>query len=142
MGYCTLSDLTTYGIPPTALGQITSQQQQAAIDGTAAYIDSKIRNRYPLPLAPTPIEIVRCNAILAAEEILTVRGWDPSNAGDDGVMKRAAGQRQWLDDVQRGSAHLNVSTANTTQSTYASPKIISSSTTSPFSGTTASNRSW
>lgn len=141
MSYASTSDLTNMGLPAQALGKLTPTQVQAALDTTAAEIDSYLRGRYDVPLASPPAEIVQANAILAAAELLTIRGWNPENPGDAALMDRAAQKRGWLRDVQRGAAHPNIPEP-TTGALVGRPTLLSSSTVAVGSSSTAVNRGW
>jgi phage gp36-like protein len=140
--YADRTDLVSYGLPATALGAVTTGQQDGALASAAAFIDSKIRNRYPLPLDAWGVELVECCAVLAAERCMDVRGWNPANANDSTLVARAEKWRTWLDQVQRGTAHPDVTPASSTSVSYVSPKVITSSVIGTNCSATGTTRGW
>src|SRR5262252_7544622 len=129
MGYATLSDLSTYGVVSTAFGQLTNPQLQAALDAASAYADSKMRGRYALPLqTPIDIAIVRAVVHIAACDLLELRGFDPSNPGDQAAYNRKLLAIKYFDDVQRQAAHPAVVEALSPSPAIPNPLVLSSST--------------
>jgi phage gp36-like protein len=128
-----------HGLPAQARGKVTDAQIDSALATASAFMDSKFRGRYPLPFLTYGIEVVRACCTLAAEEVLTIRGWDANNAGDSEIMRRGDLTREWLDQVQRSAAHPDVTLQASQVASYQSPKVLTSSaiaTNSSCTGTT------
>ena len=141
MSYGSLTDLTNVGLPATALANISSSIQQAALDDTASTMDSYFAGRYPLPLISWPPSVNRCNAIMAAYELLVVRGYNPSAGADENFRRRYDDQIRWLEQVERQAAHPAI-VGSASATNYAAPQVISSSVVSVTTGQTAGNRGW
>ena len=78
--YAQLSDLTLYGLPSTALGTLTSAQQQAALDTAAGTIDEHIAGRYSMPLQPPiPLVFTEITCVIATWRLMQVRGLNPES---------------------------------------------------------------
>ena len=50
MAYATITDLTRFGLPSTALTGVSSTTQEEAISAASSLADSYLRSRYDLPL--------------------------------------------------------------------------------------------
>jgi len=142
MGYASLADLTIYGLPATALGNLTVQQQQDALDTASDEVDSYLRGRYALPLQDWGVEIRKATCVLAAYELMAVRGYEPGAGADPVLQNRYNETIAWLNKVQRQAAHPNVTPAQNQVPDYNQPTVISSSVIDVFSGRRAANRGW
>lgn len=140
--YATLADLTNYGLPASALGAVTTLQQQDALDSAAGTVDSYLRGRYQLPLlSPIPVEITEATCRVAAWRIMSIRGFNPLAPGDVVVRDAYMDTVAWLNKVQRQAAHPNVVTADTSGN-HNQPTVISSSVAYLNNGGTLPNRGW
>lgn len=136
MAYGTTTDLTRFGLPSTALSGVTTATQEAALDAASAFADSYLRARYgTLPLTSYGVDLTQCVCALAAETLLTTRGFDPSRANGDAITQRANTARAWLRDVSAGRAA--VSGGNTTAAATPIARASSAPTTS-----STSERGW
>ena len=130
MAYATITDLTRFGLPSTALTGVSSTTQEEAISAASSLADSYLRSRYDLPLTAYGDDLTQCVCALAAETLLTSRGLDPARAKGDVIITRADNARSWLRDVSAGRAAVSggittpgpspqarASTAPTTRST-------------------------
>lgn len=132
MSYASTSDLTAMGLPATALGALTGDQQQAALDNASALMDSYFRGRYELPLLAWGSEVTQCCAVIAAYLLMNVRGFNPASGADVNLLNRyeqyagAPGSFGWLDRVQRRAAHPDVTPSASSQ-TYAQPLVVTDS---------------
>lgn len=146
MSYASIADLVVYGLPSTALGSLTTDQKQAALDTASGEIDSYLRGRYGLPLATWGVEITKACAVIAAYELMNVRGFNPAAGADSNLELRHQKTLAWLSDVQHQAAHPNVQSAVVPElppaTQAARPLLISSSTAAVGSGQTAANRGW
>lgn len=109
MGYATLTDLSNCGLPAAALASLSNTVKQAALDDYSAEADTYLGDKYQLPLG-TPYDrtLVRAVCHLAAWDLLTIRGYNPSDPTDAVVAGRAQLAREWLVRVSNGQARLNV----------------------------------
>lgn len=144
MGYATVSDLTTYGLPANALGQLSPTMQQAQLDNASKKVDTYLRGRYPLPLITWGTEITEAVCVLAAYTVIAVRGFNPSSGADVVLRDRYLDTVNWLIRVQKQQAHPDVTTtpsASEAQS-FNQPTVISSSVVNLASGSTDTKRGW
>ena len=124
--YATLANLYVYGLPLVAMGSVSVGTQQAILDGRNEFADDKMRARYRLPLvAPYPASLVQHICMLAAWDVLMVRGYNPAAAADVNIANRGEMALKWFDDVERQRAHPNVVEAGGVDPSYAAPYIVS-----------------
>lgn len=141
--YASIVDLTNYGLPQSALGTVTTQQQQDAVDSAAGTVDSYLRGRYALPLqSPIPVEITEATCRVAAWRIMSVRGFNPKSPGDVVIRDAYLDTVSWLNKVQRQAAHPNVIEATDTGGAHNQPVVISSSVTYLNNGARLPQRGW
>lgn len=114
-------------MPLTAMGSVSTTVQQRCLDGRNAYADDKMRARYKLPLqAPYPDSLKQHICMLAAWDVLMVRGYNPSAGADVNIATRGEMALKWFDDVERQRAHPDViEAAGSTDPGYPSPLIVS-----------------
>lgn len=141
MSYATPTNLITSGLPATALGTLTAAQQQAALDNASAEVDSYLRGRYPLPLQAWGAEITMATCVIAAYNVMNVRGYNPASGADVNLSDRYLNTIAWLRDVQKRAAHPNVTPAYDPAPIYAQPVVISSSVVDA-TGRTGPSRGW
>lgn len=143
MAYASRSELVLHGLPSSALGSLSTDQQDAALAAASDKIDSYIGGRYALPLSAWGADITAACCRLAVWDLLNVRGFPPQpTAGDEAVRLRAEETIAWLRDVQRSAAHPRVTPAPSPQAPMARPRVITSSNVSANSPATATNRGW
>lgn len=135
MAYATTTDLARFGLPSGALTGVSSTTQEAALDAASALADSYLRSRYTVPLTSYGVDLTQQVCALAAETLLTTRGFDPSRANGDAIVLRADNARAWLRDVSAGRA--SVSGGNTT----AAATQIARASSAP-STASSSERGW
>ena len=144
MGYAALSDLTTYGLPATALGQIASGVQQAALDSGSDVADTYISASLMLPLlTPYPTSLIQAVCKIAAYELMSVRGYSGAAGADENIRLRYEDAVRWLKGIANKSIHLVGAiqspdpTGQTTQ-----PFVSSSSVFLTGSGCSRPSRGW
>ena len=105
----TRAELASLGLRSAALTTISTTDQDAACESATATARSYLRARYPSAGAITDPGYKQAVARIAAHELLSTRGFDPSNNGSDAVVQinRDAAMR-WLRDVSNGVAHLDI----------------------------------
>lgn len=135
MAYATTTDFARFGLPAAALTGIATATQEAALDAASVFADSYLRSRYDVPLTTYGVDLTQCVCALAAETLLTTRGFDATRANGDAVTLRADNARTWLRDVSAGRAA--VSGGNTT----ATATPIARASTAP-STSSSGERGW
>lgn len=142
--YATVTDLTTYGLPANALGQLSVPMQQAQLDNASKKVDTYLRGRYPLPLLTWGTEITEAVCVLAAYSVLAVRGFNPAAGADVVLRDRYLDTVNWLVRVQKQQAHPDVTTTPSANAApeYNQPTVISSSVSNLDTGATKQNRGW
>lgn len=140
--YASLNDLTTYGLPATALGALSSTVQQNALDEASSMIDSYLRGRYVLPLVAWGTEITQAACRIGAYNLLSVRGYNPAAGADVNIRDRYMDTVTWLGQVQRQAAHPNVTPSADPSNSMQQPQVVSSSVVYVTTGGTAPTRGW
>ncbi len=125
--YATIANLYVYGLPLVAMGSVSVATQQSILDGRNDFADDKMRARYKLPLqAPYPASLIQNICMLAAWDVLVVRGYNPAAGADVNIVTRGEQAMKWFDDVERQRAHPNVVESSGGGSPgYAAPMTIS-----------------
>jgi phage gp36-like protein len=126
--YCAVADLTTIGINPISLQDVSLAAQQEAIVTASAMIDDHIAGRYQLPLLAWPDSFKYHTAKLAVYVILSARGYSP-DAGADPLWK-VDGEKaiEWAKGIQRQAIHPQVtpSAPSPGNATYDLPQVQTS----------------
>jgi phage gp36-like protein len=141
MAYALISDLSIYGCPANALNDITNEQLQGAIDNACAIVDSYLRGRYVLPIVSWGVEITEATCRIAVYNLMNIRGFEASGL-DSNIVNRYSDTIQWLNKVQRQSAHPNITDSTPATGQYARPSVVSTSVIYTNSSRTAKNRGW
>jgi phage gp36-like protein len=125
--YATLLDVYALGLSSAAMGQITAAQQQAILDSENAQADSYLRGRYQLPLLAWDQDLKLAVAQRTAWRILCLRGFNPESGADVSIRQGYDDATRWLEGIQRGSSHPNVtpSAPATPGTAYAQPQAMS-----------------
>lgn len=142
MSYASAIDLTTYGLPSTAIGNLTPTQVSAALTEASSRVDSFLRGRFALPLVAWETDITQATCAIAAYNLLSIRGYNPGSGADVNIRDRYLDTLRWLSQVQKNMAHPNITPAAAQSAGYAQPNITTSSVISLSSGRTARNRGW
>lgn len=127
VAYATLADLYAFGLPLVAMGSVSVATQQRVLDGRNDYADDKFRARYRLPLlTPYPDSLKLHICMLAAWDLLMIRGYNPGAAADVNIATRGEMALKWFDDVERQRAHPAViESSGAGTPSYAAPQVIS-----------------
>lgn len=99
--YASVEDLASLGLHLNAQAGISSANITAALEAASRLADSYLQARYRLPLASWGQDLRRCVAILAAYDIMSVRGFAPEGA-DEHLRLRAEDATRWLEGIARG----------------------------------------
>ena len=138
--YESYSDLARLGIPATAFDTLTAAQVQAELDRAGAWINSRIRGRYHLPLVDWDDEIRGVEIDVAVYRSMALRGYQPSNGADVELRRKYDDAAAWCDGVQRRVIHPYV-VESASDAALAQPVVLTSSVTT-MGGATATNRGW
>ncbi len=135
--YATLADLYAFGLPLVAMGSVLVTTQQRVLDARNDYADDKFRARYRLPLLEPYPESLKLNVcMLAAWDLLMIRGYNPSAAADVNIAARGEMALKWFDDVERQRAHPDVRESSGVDTpSYAAPLVISKALQGWYPGT-------
>jgi phage gp36-like protein len=144
--YASLSDLTTFGAPATALNtpQLTPAIQTGALIAASAVMDTYFTGRYgsQMPFTAWGVELNDCCARIAVYQLLSVRGFNPASAADINIRNRYLDAIDWLNKVQRQAIHPNVTPTQNASPQTTQPLVISSSVINVATGGVAANRGW
>lgn len=143
MSYAGVADFYVYGIPATASSGMTTAQIQGALDSASSEIDGYFKGRpYALPLLAWGVEVKRWNCVMAAWELIAVRGFNPASGADPVLRTRYVDCIETLKAVQRKAYHPDVTESLVIASPgKTQPRVFSQSVTTS-TGTTSTNRGW
>lgn len=142
MGYASLTDLVNYGLPATALANLTTGQQQAAVDDASDIVNSYLNGRYQLPLLQWDTSITQATCVIAAYNLLSIRGYNPASGADVNIKSRYDHAISWLEQVQRQAAHPIVVQSPDPNGATRQPFVSSNSVIFTATGATAPSRGW
>ena len=142
--YAQVQDLTTYGLPATALQSpnLPVQVQNAALSDASDIADSYLRGRYSLPLIAWGSELTQAVCRIAAYNLLSVRGYNPGASADVNIRDRYVDAIDWLNKVQRQAVHPNVTPQPNQTPNFNQPFVTSFSVISTATGQKAPQRGW
>lgn len=115
--FATVADIPLYGMPATALGTLTTAQQQACLDAAAAEMNTYFRARYgeALPFISFGTELIEKNVIIAKYKMLMVRGFNPNAAADKNIRDDYLSAITWCEQVRDQKIHPDVTYHTTTE---------------------------
>lgn len=98
--YCTVDELSDFGISEDAIGAIEAPKLDAAITGASGLIDSYLKGRFTLPLISWGSDLRRAAAIITVYDVIQTRGYNPNeDSEDDQLRLRYLDVIQWLRDI-------------------------------------------
>lgn len=106
--YAVLADLVLYGAPAGAFANLTTPQQQAALDAANAAADGYLGDKFTLPLTSWSKDLVRAVVAIATYDCIVVRGANPEAPGNVDLHARWAAAIQWFRDIAAGKVIPNV----------------------------------
>lgn len=116
--YANRTDLGNLGLAAGVIASIPTATQDEHLEKASRWADTRLRTRYPLPLAPgswgDDLKEIVC--VRATWTLLCFRGFDPDKPIDAAVKLRAAEVKELLKDVAAGVAHLAI--AETAEDTF------------------------
>jgi phage gp36-like protein len=99
--YCSPGDITTYGLPKQALGDIDSEQLWSHCVAASVSAEDYIGSAYEMPLTAWPRSLAMHCARLAAANILRDRGTDPEGP-DQTVFDTEKASIRWFEQIANG----------------------------------------
>ena len=102
MTYATQNDLYRLGLPEGALRGVSLAAIEDALEAASRLADSYLRARYALPLSSWDEALTRAVAIIAAYDLMAVRGYDPARGADEVLRLRYEDAIRWLERVAAG----------------------------------------
>lgn len=128
--------LPSYGVQQAALNRVANDVQNASCVAASSRADSFISQRYPLPLVAFDYDLVLPVAHIAIWLCLSNVGRNPEAGYDDQIDIRYQQAIDFLGQVQRQSANLNVLVNQPPTPRFNLPAVI----TSPQRGWTRCGR--
>jgi phage gp36-like protein len=114
------TDLGRLGLAAAVIASVATATQDEHLEAASRWADTRLRSRYPLPLAPASwgddLKEVVC--VRASWTLLCFRGFNPDRPDDVALKLRAAEVERLLRDVAAGVAHLAI--AETPAATFPS----------------------
>lgn len=142
MGYAQQDDLTSLGMPQTALVNTSPTQVAAQLQAASDFADSFFAARWGranVPLVAWDSAVTLAVARVAVWYLATVRGIQAGNPDFDIFRLGYTDAETWLNKVQRQQAHPLVTLAGTAPQ---QPNLVSSSVVSIMNGRRCPNRGW
>ena len=100
--YATVADLARLGVSAEALRGVPIEAQQSALSAASSLVDDYLGKAYTLPLVSWSDSLRRAAAIVAAYDLMSARGYNPS--GDDTNLRdRYLDVIRWLEKVSSGA---------------------------------------
>jgi phage gp36-like protein len=101
--YATITQLESLGMRAEALAKIQAPAKNTALQTASEHINGYLA-RFTLPLMAIGLDLTRACAIIAAFDLLSVRGLNPDqSASDENVKKRYDDVIAWLKLVAAGT---------------------------------------
>lgn len=134
--YCTVAEIARWGVSAEALDGIPAKpetetsggiNQRDAILGASDVIDGYLRSRFTLPLTAWEQDLRRACAVIAAWDLISVRGYSPDD--DPALKARYDAIIKWLEGVAAGKITPSVTDSSPGAepgSPSGGPRVISS----------------
>jgi phage gp36-like protein len=112
--YCEPSEIGRYGVNAEAIGELNDELITPVIVAVSDEIDTYLRQQYVLPLTRWGSDITKAAAVMAAWEIISVRGFKPGeNIEDSPLRLRYEDVKAWLKMVAAGTVAPDVDDSDT-----------------------------
>lgn len=144
--FATLADVLLVGLPASALGTLSTSQQQACVDWANADAGARLAGRYPGINQggagwTWDYSVTGYVVALARKRMLDVRGRAPSTASADKLVDELYTEAMaWFEGVQKQAIHPDIQGGELPGATSQGPVLTSSSTYWTNSGERAANR--
>jgi len=102
VAYATRTQLIQLGLPSAALTDVSTADQDEALDGASGIADGYLRKRYTLPLATYGMDLTTHVCSIAAWIILKTRGFNPEDPADVAIRMGYEDAIAWLVSVAEG----------------------------------------
>jgi phage gp36-like protein len=107
--YATIEDLDN-SAPPKSLIRCQPTDKLRALAQASRIIDTFLAARYQLPLATWDDDLTQWCCQIAVYRLLTVRGWNPTDIANSGIVTLYREAMACLRSVKGGDLTLNVTT--------------------------------
>ncbi len=104
--YATLEDFHRYGLSAAAISQIDNTTILSALAASSDEASGYLLAQYALPLVSWGQDLRRMVCVLAAADLMAVRGYSPDAGADAYLETRANAARSWLAKVASGTVSL------------------------------------
>src|SRR4051812_24761874 len=103
--YCSLDDVTRFGVSATALRSIPAPDLKSAIVSTSRFIDSFLKAAdYSLPLTRVGEDMKEAASAIADWRLLKVRGYNPDDPAHPLLRQDYLDKEAWLKMIVQGQA--------------------------------------
>ena len=120
--YCEPSEIGRYGVNAEAIADLNAELITPVIVAVSDEIDTYLRQQYVLPLSRWGSDITKAAAVMAAWEIISVRGFKPGeNIEDSPLRLRYEDTLKWLKMVAAGTVAPDVDDSDTSTPTAGAP---------------------
>ncbi len=100
MAGATLEQLRVLGIDSFAVQSTIDPDKRAALDATLAMMQGIMSPAYPPPWTePLPLDVIKCQCVLASWDILLSKGYNPEPGKDDHIVAMVQWWRDWLEKI-------------------------------------------
>lgn len=103
--FATLSEFGSYGLSSLAVSGVSDAQILASLAAASDEASGYLAAQYELPLISWGYDLRRAVSVLAAADIMAVRGYSNTEA-DARLEERAKAVREWLSKVASGLVSL------------------------------------
>lgn len=102
--YCTVADLGRFGVNAQATEDLpVPENLTPAIEARSAFIDSYLNLKFTLPILVWGADLKECCAVLAAWDVISVRGFKPDENPEDHPLRiRYEDMIKWLESIRDG----------------------------------------
>ncbi len=124
--WCSVADLASFGVNAVALVNVSVPDQQASCDAANDDADSYMRGRFPVDTAAISwgSDLRLHSARMAAEIVMSKRGYRPTAGADEVIRENAEHARVWFRGIQTQSVHPNVVFPIQIPPSYQVPQVL------------------
>lgn len=120
--YCEPADIGRYGVNTEAIAELHVELITPVIVAVSDEIDTYLRQQYVLPLTRWGSDIIKAAAVMAAWEIISVRGFKPGESPEDSSLRlRYEDIKAWLKMVASGTVAPDVDDSDTSTPAAGAP---------------------
>lgn len=102
MAYATIAQFDDLGYGAEFLRQATPEQKRHALEMASRVCDGYLGQRYALPLIAWTPDLERAVLMIAAYDIYSARGYDPTSPDNEHIRQRYLDAIEWLTKIANG----------------------------------------